>query len=170
MNKIPKDSFAHYFSSFIFGVEDSLVSTVGLLSGVAVAGVTRSEIFVTGVILIFVEAFSMGVGNFLSENFADEFVSKKSNGNKKSVLGAIIMFISYFMSGFIPLFPYIIWEVNISFAVSILCSLIALFILGAISAKYFKGKIFVHGLKMFLIGGMAILAGIMIGQLLQLKS
>ena len=70
MKKIPKDSFAHYFSSFIFGVEDSLVSTVGLLSGVAVAGVNRSGIFVTGVILIFVEAFSMGVGNFLSEDFA----------------------------------------------------------------------------------------------------
>ena len=65
IKKLPKDSFAHYFSSFIFGVEDSLVSTVGLLSGVAVAGVTRTDIFITGIILIFVEAFSMGVGNFL---------------------------------------------------------------------------------------------------------
>lgn len=32
---------ATYFRNFIFGVEDSLVSTVGLLSGVAIAvGVT----------------------------------------------------------------------------------------------------------------------------------
>jgi VIT1/CCC1 family predicted Fe2+/Mn2+ transporter len=50
-----------YLRNFIFGVEDSLVSTVGLLSGVAVAGVASRTILLTGVVLIFVEAFSMAV-------------------------------------------------------------------------------------------------------------
>src|SRR3989338_4103836 len=45
-----------YIRNLIFGVEDSLVSTVDLLSGVAAAGVPRSVIFLTGVVLIFVEA------------------------------------------------------------------------------------------------------------------
>ena len=51
-----------YFRNFIFGVEDSLVSTVGLLSGVAIAGVPSRTILLTGVVLILVEAFSMAAG------------------------------------------------------------------------------------------------------------
>src|SRR5262245_46938731 len=64
-----------YFRNFVFGVEDSLVSTVGLLSGVAIAGLAREEIFLTGVILIFVEAVSMAAGSFLSESSAEEFAT-----------------------------------------------------------------------------------------------
>lgn len=167
MKKLPKDSFAHYFSSFIFGVEDSLVSTVGLLSGVAVAGVTRADIFITGIILIFVEAFSMGVGNFLSEDFTEELVHKKFDGEEKSIFGAIIMFVSYFVSGFIPLSPYLLFPIRQAFTLSIGASLIALFILGAISAQYFRANIIRHGIKMFAMGGMAILTGVAIGQLLK---
>ena len=36
-----------YLRSFIFGFEDSLVSTVGLLSGIAFAGITAREIILT---------------------------------------------------------------------------------------------------------------------------
>ena len=54
-----------YYRNFVFGVEDSLVSTVGLLSGISIAGVTNKTIIMTGVILIFVEAVSMGAGSFL---------------------------------------------------------------------------------------------------------
>ena len=61
---VKKLKTALYLRNFIFGVEDSLVSTVGLLSGVAVANVDQATIFLTGMVLIFVEAFSMGVGSF----------------------------------------------------------------------------------------------------------
>lgn len=37
-----------YFRNFIFGVEDSLVSTVGLLSGVAIAGVAQRSLLAVG--------------------------------------------------------------------------------------------------------------------------
>ena len=56
-----------YMRNLIFGAEDSLVSTVGLLSGIAIGGVPKSAIILTGIVLIFVEAFSMGVGSYLSE-------------------------------------------------------------------------------------------------------
>ena len=67
-----KLSSVSYFRNFIFGVEDSLVSTVGLLSGIAIADVPGHTIFLTGVVLIFVEAFSMAAGTFLSEYSAEE--------------------------------------------------------------------------------------------------
>lgn len=152
--------FASFIKNFIFGVEDSLVSTVGLLSGVAVAGLPKQEIFLAGIVLIFVEAFSMGVGSYLSEQSADEFLGNKSS---ISIPGAIIMFFSYFLAGFIPLFPYIFFEVNLALPLSISASLISLFILGCIAAKIFKTNLIKQGIRMFLVGGMAIAVGVVVG-------
>lgn len=155
-----KDDFATFFRNFIFGVEDSLVSTVGLLSGVAVGGLPKQEIFLTGVVLIFVEAFSMGVGSYLSETSAAEY---KKSKHSVSIPSAIVMFVSYFVSGFVPLSPYILFEVDTAFPLSISFSLIALFILGLISAKIFKASALKYAIRMFLMGGMAIAVGVIVG-------
>jgi len=66
------DDHSHYLRNFIFGVEDSLVSTVGLLAGVAAAAISQSAIVTTGLVLIVVEGFSMGVGSFLTEETTEE--------------------------------------------------------------------------------------------------
>jgi VIT1/CCC1 family predicted Fe2+/Mn2+ transporter len=153
---------ALYFRNFVFGVEDSLVSTVGLLSGIAIADTPRETIILSGVVLIFVEAFSMGVGSFLSEDAADELVEKKSF-QINSVYASIIMFFSYFVSGFIPLAPYLLLETKIAFDFSIILSLITLFLLGALSAKYFRRGVFKLGLKMLLLGGIAVALGTLVG-------
>ncbi len=81
-NQPPRDD--SFIRNFVFGVEDSLVSTVGLLSGIAVAGIGRSDIVVTGVVLISVEVFSMGVGSFLSERSAEEYVLQHETTIKRS--------------------------------------------------------------------------------------
>ena len=54
MNSGSRGFFALYTRSFIFGVEDSLVSTTGLLAGIATAGVPPATIFLSSVFLIFV--------------------------------------------------------------------------------------------------------------------
>lgn len=160
------DSKKLYIRNTIFGVEDSLVSTVGLLSGVAVAGVPTETIVITGVILIFVEALSMGVGSYLSEQSVQEFALHR-DGWKASVVGGTIMFFSYFLSGFIPLFPYIILESSSAFYYSILASFIFLFILGVVSARLFNAKMFTSGLRMLIVGGLAIAIGVFIGGLVR---
>lgn len=162
-----KEVFISYTRSFIFGVEDSLVSTVGLLSGIAVADLPQSEIFLTGMVLLFVEAFSMGVGNFLSEHSVEKFETKDGHTSGRPAIAGIIMFFSYFLAGFIPLGPYIIWQVNIAFPASILSSLIALFTLGVISARIFRIKAKRNGFEMLVLGGGAILIGIVVGVILK---
>lgn len=153
-----------YIRNFIFGIEDSLVSTVGLLSGVASAGVAKQTVFLTGTILIFVEALSMGVGSFLSEESVEEFERKKGLSVQR-IIGATIMFFSYFFAGFVPLLPYAIFEKETAFFVSISASLASLFLLGAVSAMIFKVNMVKKGLRMFILGGMAIAAGIVVGQI-----
>ena len=163
MSTDAKQEFATYVRNFIFGVEDSLVSTVGLLSGVAVAGLPKHDIFLTGIVLIFVEAFSMGVGSYLSESSAEEFTGSKKS---LSLQGSLIMFFSYFAAGFIPLAPYLIFSVSAAFALSITLSLLALFLLGMASSKIFKTDHTTrHGIRMLLIGGMAIAVGVVVGKL-----
>lgn len=157
---------ALYVRNFIFGVEDSLVSTVGLLSGIAAANVPKSTIFITGMILIFVEAFSMGVGSFLSEQSAVEFIDKNANVGK-TIIAAFIMFISYFATGFIPLLPYTAFNIKTAFPLSIIFSLLALAILGFISARLFKTAPAKSVLRMLFVGGMAIAVGVAIGYVLQ---
>jgi VIT1/CCC1 family predicted Fe2+/Mn2+ transporter len=169
MKKSPSSQkFALYFRNFIFGVEDSLVSTVGLLSGVAIAGVSRSTIFLTGMVLIFVEGFSMGVGSFLSEDSSEGYLQQKDPSHHLSVRAAIIMFVSYFFAGFIPLAPYVIFEVRPAFYLSIILSLLTLFALGVISGLVSSRKYIRTGFKMMLIGGVAIGLGILIGTLVEI--
>jgi len=156
---------AKYLRNTVFGIEDSLVSTVGLLSGVAVVGTDVKTIILAGVVLIFVEAFSMGMGSLLSDHSAAEFEERREVKIRKSVTPSIIMFVSYFVAGFIPLAPYLLLAAPIALPVSILLALAALFILGAVSAKISGTKVLQHGLEMLILGGVAIGLGVIVGLL-----
>lgn len=157
---------AAYFRNFIFGVEDSLVSTVGLLSGVAIAGVGREIILLTGIVLIFVEAISMAAGSFLSETSAQEYASRQSGMDARSILSGSIMFGSYFFAGFIPLAPYLLMPSESAFPLSIIASVFALFTLGLVSGVLSKTSLIRAGLRMAIVGGVAIGVGVTVGSLL----
>lgn len=174
---------ASYLHSFIFGVEDSLVSTVGLLSGVAIAAVPRETLILTGVVLIFVEAFSMAVGEFLAEKSSEEYLAQRGGQSRSSGSGPLprpdggparqpliagsIMFASYLVSGFVPLAPYVFVPTAGAFWLSIAFSLAALFALGLIGARLAGARIIKSGARMLAIGGIAILVGIVAGELIQ---
>lgn len=152
-----------YLRNFIFGVEDSLVSTVGLLAGIAWAGIARSEIIVTGIVLIFVEAFSMSVGSFLSERTTEESYPGFKQHRSRSLPAAGIMFVSYLLCGLIPLAPYLLTGGITAFAWSIALSLCSLFALGWVSAALLKMPVARGALRMAIVGGIAIGVGIMVG-------
>ena len=169
MSEWLKKEKAAYIRNFIFGVEDSLVSTVGLVSGIAAAGVDRSTLFVTGMILIVVEALSMGVGSLLAESSAEEFTDKRKTSLRLPITGALIMFVSYFVAGFIPLLPYAVLETSRALPLSIIVSLIALFLLGYVSAAMFNAPRTRSAWRMIILGGLAIAAGSLIGRFFHLS-
>jgi len=158
-----KKTPSSFMRNFVFGVEDSLVSTVGLLSGVAAAGAEKNTIIITGVVLIFVEAFSMAVGSFLSDQSAEEYAVGADLPIMASFRGALVMFASYFVSGFIPLAPYLLMAGNQAFWYSIIFSLASLFILGAGGSYVSRVNPFKGGLQMSAIGGAAIAIGVLVG-------
>lgn len=50
----------------VFGAEDGMVSTLGSITGIAVATNNHSTIIIAGLVIVSVESISMGVGAFLS--------------------------------------------------------------------------------------------------------
>lgn len=166
MDPHAKQRFATYIRNFIFGVEDGMVSNVGLLSGVAAANVSHSTILLTGVVLVFVGGFSMAAGSYLSEHSAEEFVKGEEASHRQSFMAALTMFVSYMISGFIPLFPYLFWQGTAAFYGSIIISLIVLFILGVSAAYFFGTNKIKGGMKILVVGGAAIAIGIISGKLI----
>ena len=151
--------------NFTFGVEDSLVSTVGLLAGISIANVDPKTIVVTGIVLIFVEAFSMGVGSLLSEQSVEQYESNKEVSLSKPGLAALVMFVSYIVAGLIPLTPYILSNNKFAIWWSIGLTLLALGLLGALNAHIFRIRVWKDALLTLVMGGSAIAIGIIVGQI-----
>lgn len=157
-----------YIRNIIFGIADSLVSTVGLLSGIGASGTSRQIIILTGVVYAFVEAFSMAVGSFLSEQSAEEYETKGEVNDGKPFVGGTVMFASFILASFIPIVPYIFFELSIAPWLSIVFSIVALFLVGFLSAGVAKVNVLRHGLKMALLGGAAIIIGVIVGKLIKI--
>jgi len=156
MRKLNSDQMRN----FIFGVEDSLVSTLGILFGIASANeFNKHQLLVAGLITIVVEATSMGAGSFLSE----ETIKESEGGENKlnPLSDGLIMFFSYFFAGFVPLAPYLLFDISIAKYVSFAFSIVALFILGFIPSKKTKS-----GFKMAFVAGFAALLGFLVAHFL----
>lgn len=156
-----------YLRNIIFGVTDSLVSTVGLLSGIDVSGSSRQTVILTGIVYAFVEAFSMAIGSFLSEESAEEYESQQEVSDKKPFYAGFVMFLSFIIASFIPIVPYLIFGITEALWFSIGFSMLALFIVGIFSAKITNINALKHSLKMILLGGSAILVGVIVGKLVK---
>jgi len=61
-----------YVRSVLFGIEDSLVSTTGLIAGVSVGGASKEVVILSGIVAIAIEAVSMGAGEYLSDDALQE--------------------------------------------------------------------------------------------------
>lgn len=153
--------------NFVFGIEDSLVSTIGFVSGIAAAGLSRHSILMTGAILILVEACSMAIGALMSENSAEEATQQKEVSYMAATWGALVMFVSYVIAGSLVIAPYIFVPIADAFGVAIGISLVALFFLGMLSGHVAGISRIRKGFSTVLLGSVAIVIGVGIGMLVR---
>lgn len=148
--------------NILFGIEDSLVSTSGFLFGLAAADYTKSQVFVAGIIIITVEAVSMGAGAFLTEEETVEIDSKRKE-EESPIKDGLLMLVSYFIAGFIPLTPYLLFNTFQAQLISLGASTIALYFLGYLPTKKVKS-----GLRMVIIASIAASVGFLVGSILKI--
>lgn len=116
-----------FVRNLVYGIEDSLVSTTGVVAGVALAGFTVQHVVVTGSIVVLVEALSMAFGSFVAE---DAFI--KTAGLHYTPIDvakyAAVMFASYAAAGVVPLAPFLL-RLQAAWAWSIGLAMVALYAL-----------------------------------------
>ena len=160
MKKIDKE----YFQSAMFGFNDALVSTTGVIVGVAAGTGNKDIVILAGVVTILVEALSMGSGQFLSSRSAHQL--ERSESFRMPLLSGIIMFIAYFLAGLIPLLSIILFPIEYSIFVAIGASLTALLILGYVKGRVVGTSPIRSALEVFIIGGIATAIGLIVGNIL----
>lgn len=81
-----KDRLLSSIREIVFGLEDSFVSTLGAVSGVAVGSGSKEIVLLTGCVIVAVEALSMAAGSYLSSKAADELYAERMRQDAARVL------------------------------------------------------------------------------------
>ena len=155
-----------YFRSVMFGLQDGLVSTTGVVVGIS-AGVSDSAIIIlASFVAISVEASSMAAGEYSSEKAVHQ-IDKRHRHKDDLIMGAGLMFFSYFLAGLVPIVPFLIFPVGIARVVSIIAALLSLFVVGYFKGKIVKDEALRSAVEMFVIGGLATAIGLLVGTFLK---
>ena len=162
MKKV-KNVQKEYLQSAMFGFNDALVSTTGVIVGVSTGTNNKQVVVLAGVVTILVEALSMGSGQYLSSKSAHQL--EKSDALKVPILSGVIMFFSYFLAGLVPLLPIFLLPMEYSRNVAIVAALIGLFILGYLKGKIVNVPPVRSAIEIFIVGGLATAIGIIAGNL-----
>jgi len=157
-----------YLRSILFGAEDSLISTTGLIAGISVGSDNNQFVLFAVVISILIEAVAMGSGEYLSDDAVEDLDKIKRN-RENPLLSGLLMFASYVLAGLIPLSPAIFLPFPASLILSIILALIAFFALGYIKGKLLKVSPVRGGLKILIIGGFATILGLLMGFVFKLR-
>lgn len=157
---------AESIREIVFGLEDSLVSTLGALTGIAVGTGSTFIVVLSGLVLLAAEGMSMAAGSYLSSKSAYEVEKQlhrtegqKFNHASHPVRAALVMGISYFIGGMFPLAPYFFLPIHLALVVSIPATALVLFMVGAWSSLFTKRPATRSGLEMVIISLTAALIG-----------
>ncbi len=152
----------------VFGLEDSLVSTLGALTGIAAGTHNASIVILSGLVIVAVEAVSMSAGSYLSSKVAAE--AEEAAGKHvfpHAVRAAAVMGVFYVAGGAIPLLPYLLLPVESASLPSVILTGMVLFAVGAWSASFTKRSLWKGGFEMLIVSLAAAGIGYLIGGLAQ---
>jgi len=155
-----------YLRSVLFGLQDGLVSTTGVVVGISTGVEHKAIIILASFVAVTVEASSMAAGQYSSEKAVHQ-MDKTGKHTDNLILGAIIMFVSYLSAGMIPIVPIVLFDQPYAKYVSILFAFIGLFIIGYIKGKIVGQKPLRSATELFVIGSIATLIGLIVGQILK---
>ncbi len=152
-----------YLRSIIFGFQDSLVSTTGVIAGVAAGTQNKELVILAGIVTITVESLSMGAGQYMSEKSVHQ-MDKTGKHTDSLMVGGGLMALSYALGGLVSLTPIIFLRLPLSATISIGAALAGLFILGLFKAHIVKVNPLKSAIEILILGGAATLMGLLVGK------
>ncbi len=153
-----------YLRSGLFGIQDGLVSTTGVVVGISTGVEDKAIIILASLVTVAVEASSMAAGQYSSEKAVHQ-MDKTGKHTDSLMIGSLIMFFGYLLGGIVPIIPTILFNQPQARIIAIISAFVGLFILG-----YVKGHIVGHkplrsAAELFIIGAIATSIGLVVGYL-----
>mgnify|MGYP003621452527 FL=1 len=159
MIKVQKE----YLQSAMFGFNDALVSTTGVIVGISTGTGNKQVVILAGVVTILVEALSMGSGQYLSSKSAHQL--DRSDSFKVPLISGLIMFGAYFLAGLVPLLSIIIFPMRYLRDNAIVAALSCLLVLGYAKGRIVKVPPIRSAMEVLIIGGITTAIGIIAGNI-----
>ena len=153
-----------YLRSGLFGIQDGLVSTTGVVVGISTGVEDKAIVILASLVAVTVEASSMAAGQYSSEKAVHQ-MDKTGKHTDSLAVGALIMFFGYFLGGLVPIIPTILLNKPDSQIISVGGAFIGLFTLGYIKGHLVKVKPLKSAVELFIIGAIATTIGLVVGHI-----
>ncbi len=166
MRKLKEVLHEDYLRSLMFGLQDGIVSTTGVVVGISTGINNKAIIILAALVAVTVEASSMAAGQCSSEKAVHQ-MDKTGKHTDNLFIGALIMFFAYFIGGAFSIIPTLIFDQPLARTMAIVSAFAGLFIVG-----YMKGHIVEHkplrsAIELFIIGSITTIIGLVVGYLLK---
>lgn len=159
----------------VYGANDGIVTTFAVVAGVAGAGLPSRIVVILGLANMVADGLSMGLGDYLGET--SEQRMRRASGSNYLREGlwrtGLVTFCAFVIAGVMPLLPYVIGFVGIEvppeqqFPVSVMATLLALFVVGSLRTLITKGSWLRNGLEMMTIGSLAAMVAYVLGSVVE---
>ena len=159
----------NYLRSIIFGGVDGIITIFNIISGVEGAKMKYPVVLVIGSAALVSDAVSMGFSDYLSLN-AEKKVNNSDNKEDSKISG-FTTFLSFIIFGMIPLLSYLLFSVyskKNKFLKTYVSTILALFILGSLQAKFTNELWYKSGTNVSLYGLLASVISYYVGKIMNL--
>ena len=164
-------SWAHHIGDLVFGANDGIVTTFAVVSGVTGAALSPRVAIILGIANLAADGFAMGAGNYLgmrSEQELQERTTGQVNEGRIHALGhGAAIFAAFVLAGSVPLLPYLFVAGDSIFLLSCVATAATLFTVGSLRTIVTRGRWFVSGIEMLVVGSAAAGVSYLIGYLLR---
>jgi VIT1/CCC1 family predicted Fe2+/Mn2+ transporter len=145
----------HYVRELIYGANDGIITTFAVVAGVAGGGLSLRVVLIIGAANLLADGLSMAAGNYLSIRSYESVLEAQELPEEESfpLRHAVATFLAFVAAGIVPLVPYMTSAVAVDrFALSIVLTLAAMFIVGASRALITRIRWWEGGLEMLGLG------------------
>jgi len=166
MEKYRKLIHEDYMRSLMFGLQDGIVSTTGVVVGISIGVEDKAIVILAAFVAVMVEATSMAAGQYSSEKAVHQ-MDKTGKHTDSLIMGALIMFVAYLIGGMFSIIPTVLLNQPIARIVAVISAFSGLFLIGYLKGLFIEGSTIRSAVELFVIGGVATTIGLVVGILLK---
>lgn len=160
---------ASLFRDAVFAANDGIVTTFAVVAGSYGAGFATNVVITLGFANLIADGISMATGIYIGTKSESEYEKRHNNPHWKQdvpLVQGIVTFISFCISGFVSLIPYIFNFTNpIYYSVAFMA--VYLFMIGIVRGRLVSKNVITTAFETLAVGGLASVAAFLVGVIIE---